>query len=524
MAVNMMCIVNRFMVVLIGIMTMSLAAESQAQGTFAFTPSTLNAGQTVRDPIHMVIWSLGGDYNLKSLDFEIALKPNGSNAVLNCQYDGKVVPNCSYDFDDDKLIWSATSTIFTQLNMNYSGVYSLRWEAVVVANKDNETKIESGVSAPISYERQALADLVEIDLPQENLTVRVAEVSGDAYQIPLTLNAKTNSPALNGKLIIDSQGIDCKLINKEDGSVHECTGMVLPAVTNDKPAHFDILLENINQSAISSNTPLKPVITAKVAVANGRQAEASAKLFLKESLWSAIFLVAAGVFVTYILRLLVLTVKPNLVFAKMVLDAAVWLDDAVRRMTANGPLDAEQQNLLSFVRNVFDAWTRSQINKPKGSDQGSVVTGLAENTMNWLRRYSAAVAKNASTVELIKARDDFMNRMVDKASVDSFKTETDKASNAVMVATSSSRTSTASFETDRTKVVWSLAFISLARYLVFFMIAGLSGYSLLWAGADTWGGTESYIKTFLWGMGISLSGTGVISFASIEDQLNLKTS
>lgn len=143
--------------------------------------------------------------------------------------------------------------------------------------------------------------------------------------------------------------------------------------------------------------------------------------------------------------------------------------------------------------------------------------------MNWLHKYSEA--DENKRVDFIKARDDFMNQMVDTESVKQFKIDTDKASTQLRLTTSQGRDFIpASFETSRIMVVYGLAVIGLMHYLVFFLVAGLSGYSLLWAGADTWGGTESYIKTFLWGMGVSLSGSGVISFANIEGQLRLKPS
>lgn len=506
-----------FLVTPMVLMGLSLAVQARP----TFEPSPLNPSETVNDPTHQVVWSLGGNYTLKSLKFMVALMPNGSNAALFCQHDGAVVPNCSYQFGYGGLSWSATSTIYTQLNMDYSGDYSLRWEALAVAATGDETTI-NGVYT-IRYSRQSLEDLVEINLPEGVLTVRLAESSGKAYKIPMTINARTTIPVLGGRLIIDSQGIPCKVINEADGSEHECTGMVLPAITDDKPADLDILLKNIDQSAVSSNTPLAPVITAKVDTPGAKQAKARVNLYLKESLWRAILLVAAGVFVTYGLRVLVVTVKPNLVLAKMGLDAAVWLDDAVRRLTANGQLDAEQQELLNFVRSYFDALVRGRINLPKTDNQATVVTGLAENTVYWLRKYSEAGANNPSIAGFIKARDDFMNQMVDSQSVEQFKTDTTNAVTALRITSSPGRVFTpARFKTSRTRVVLGLAVISLVRYLVFFLVAGLSGYSLLWAGADTWGGTESYIVTFLWGMGISLSGTGVISFAVIEDQLRLK--
>ncbi|GAA5213677.1 hypothetical protein ACFSJ3_03040 [Corallincola platygyrae] len=511
----------RFLAMLVAFV--GVFAAEQAHASPAFTPTPLVPSNTVNEPTHKVTWTLSGKYTVKSLRFTVVIKPNNSNPSLICHLNEVLVADCSYSFGDTELGWRTTSTIYTQINMDYAGDYSLYWEALVYAPNGDETPI-NGVYT-IRYELKPLEEMVEIDLPEEKLVIRLSEFGDNTYRIPLNIRAKTNSPALGGRLIINTQGIPCRVLDMTDGSEHECTGMTLPVITGDSPTHLDILLKNINQSHVSSNTPLEPIVTVKVDVPGGRQVEAAAKLFLKESLWLAVLFVAAGVFVTYGLRVLVVTVKPNLVFTRMVLDAAVWLEDSVRRMTSSGKLDAEQLKLLSFVRSHFDALARARVHKPDSiNDQATLVSGLAENTVNWLRKYFEGSENSDLINALIKARDDFMSQMVDIQSVEQFKKDTNNAVTAVHMAASTGRAfSPESFKTSRIRVIIGLAVVSLVHYLVFFLVAGLSGYSLLWAGADTWGGTESYIKGFLWGMGISLSGSGVISFGDIEKQLRLKS-
>ena len=447
----------------------------------------------------------------------------GSTANLDCYYEGILVPDCEYDFSDSSLLWSSKSAIYSSLSMDFSGTYSIRWEGILKI-EDGEYENIHGIYS-VRHERQSLIELIEIQLPQDTLTLNLAEKRGETYKIPLVINAKTNQPAIGGRLSIDSQGIDCFVFNASNNTKNDCLGFDLPTISDDKPAYLHILLHNIDPSTVSSNTPLRPLITVKVNIPYAVPTKATASLFLKESPWLAMMLVVSGVLITFVLRVLVVTVKPNLVFYKMALNAASWLEHEVKNLFIGSHVNPEQNTLLIFVRNQFHSLVNGTLLKPDSkADQFALVKGLAENTVYWLRLHKRLSEENGDTSSLINARDNFINQMLSKESVEQFKTNTQSAfyhltKQSNMDIKEMILDTENNFKVSRLRVAVNLAIVNSLYYLAFFIIAGISGYILLWSTAETWGGIDSYVMAVLWGMGISLSGSGVVSFANIEEQI-----